>query len=261
MDENIPNRELYNKAMARTVVDKIFFLAHIDADVFIDFGCADGEVLRAISNFHTEDSKYIGYDISQPMLEEACLKSPDTFIFTDNLNYVKEIVDKARFLKKKTCLVLSSVIHEIYSYSKPKEIEKFWQFCNETPFDYISIRDMSYSHLDRKLTWLEIKEIYSNKKYRKECIDFVNRWGLLEEGNNALHYLLKYRYKDNWSRELDENYLPISYSTYFDKLSNYKCIFEHRYVLPYIQKCVYDDFEIELQSPTHCQIIFERNVA
>lgn len=257
MDEYIPNRDLYNKRMARTVVDKIFFLAHLDADVFVDFGCGNGEVLKAISNF-SNSGICIGYDISSVMIKEAKENAPDNFIYTDSLEEVKNLVTGFHKEQKKVCLILSSVIHEIYAYSSEKEIEEFWNFCNKTPFDYISIRDMSYSHLDKKITWLEIKELYANKKYRRELMDFVNKWGLLEEGINALHFLLKYRYKDNWSRELNENYLPISYSTYFDKLNEYKCMYEHRYVLPYIQKCVFEDFEIELQSPTHCQIIFER---
>lgn len=257
MNDNIPNRELYNTRMARTVVDKIFFLAHIDADVFIDFGCGNGEVLKAISNFNST-ATYIGYDISLEMIKEARTNSPKDFIYTHLLDVVKNYVDRFKSEGKKTCLILSSVIHEIYAYSSQEEIDAFWKFVQETPFDYVAIRDMTYSHTDRKITSLEIKQLYNNLQYNKEVRDFVKVYGPLEDGINALHYLLKYRYSDNWKRELYENYFPISYSTYFNKLSNYRCIYEHRYVLPYIQRIVWDDFEIELQSPTHCQIIFER---
>lgn len=257
MDENIPNRKLYNDRMARTVVDKIFFLAHIDADVFIDFGCGNGEVLKAISHFN-HDSVCIGYDISEEMLKEAKADSPADFIYTDSLETVKELVRKYRAEYKKCCLILSSVIHEVYAYSTEQEIEDFWKFIRETPFDFVAIRDMSYSHTDRKLSKLDIKQLYASQEYYYERKDFEKRWGRLDQGNNALHFLLKYRYRDNWSRELNENYLPISFSKYFQELSNYECLYQHRYTLPYIQQTVFRDFYIELQSPTHCQLIFKR---
>lgn len=259
MENNISNREIYNTRMARTVIDKIFFLAHIDADVFVDFGCANGEVLRAINNFVPE-SMCIGYDISLEMINEAKSLSPDNFIFTNSLEYVTRIVDEQKIKGKKVCLVLSSVIHEIYSYSQPEEIYNFWQFVNETPFDYIAIRDMAYSSLDNKFSQIELNHLreIASRDYDKEINDFIKQWGPLEEGVNSIHFLLKYQYRENWEREVKEKYLPLSYSRYFAKLRNYKCLYEHRYVLPYIKKCVLRDFGLELKIPTHCQLIFER---
>lgn len=260
MENNISNREVYNTRMARTVIDKIFFLAHIDADVFVDFGCANGEVLRAINNFVPE-SMCIGYDISLEMINEAKSLSPDNFIFTNSLRDVERIVTKEREKGRKVCLILSSVIHEIYSYSTPQEVHDFWVFANEWGlFDYIAIRDMAYSSLDDKFSHIELNHLtkIASRDYNKEINDFTKKWGSIDEGVNAIHFLLKYQYKENWDREVAENYLPISFSTYFKKLSFYKCIYQHRYVLPYIKKCILRDFGLELKIPTHCQLIFER---
>lgn len=259
MDSNIPNREVYNKGMARTIVDKIFFLAHIDADVFVDFGCGNGETLRAISNFVPE-SLCIGYDISLEMIDEAKKTSPDDFVFTNSLEYVTRIVLEQKKKGRKVCLILSSVIHEIYSYSCPEEIYNFWQFVNDIPFNYIAIRDMTYSTLDDKFSDIELNHLkqVASSKFNKEINEFTEQWGALEDRHNALHFLLKYQYKDNWDREVKENYLPVSYSRFFTKLRNYKPLYQHRYALPYIKKCVMRDFGLELRFPTHCQLIFER---
>lgn len=260
MDEKIPDRETYNKGMARTIIDKIFFLSHVDADVFVDFGCGNGETLRAISNFIPK-SVCIGYDISLKMLEEAKSMSPSDFIFSNSLANLERVVCKQREEGKKVCLILSSVIHEIYSYSTPQEIHDFWVFANEWGlFDYIAIRDMTYSSLDDKFSHIELAHLtkIASRDYNKEINDFTRKWGSLEKGTNAIHFLLKYQYEQNWEREVEENYLPISFSTYFKKLSFYNCIYQHRYALPYIKKCVLRDFGLELKIPTHCQLIFER---
>lgn len=257
---DIIDREVYNARMARTVVDKIFFLAHIDADVFVDYGCANGEVLRAINNFVPE-STCIGYDISLEMLKEAKTLSPDNFIFTNSLEEIKRLVDELQGKGKKVCLILSSVIHEIYSYSSPQDIHYFWSFINNiVPFNYIAIRDMTYSAMDNKFSTIELAHLnkIASQFRTKEVNDFTRRWGRLHEGNNALHFLLKYRYKENWDREVEENYLPVPYEMYFNKLPEYEPIFQHRYTLPYIKKCVHHDFGLEMKFPTHCQLIFER---
>lgn len=269
MDEYIPNREQYKRLMTHTVVDKIFFLSHIDTetDVFVDFGCADGEVIEAISHFRPH-AKFIGYDISKEMIAECesrfhtnQLPFLNQYFFTDKLDTVKKLV--ANFVKHgyKVCLILSSVIHEVYSYSSPEEIEQFWEFCNFTPFEYVAIRDMNYGPDSQMVFMLgsdENEKIYANEKYRQKYEDFTTVWGEMRR-ENTLHFLLKYRYDDNWEREVKENYLPIWFGDYFKRLWAYDIIFQHVYTLPYIKKCAAEDFDIDLQCPTHCQLLFQRD--
>ena len=261
--EKIPNISIYNQKMARTVVDKIFFLAHIDADVFVDFGCADGEVLRAISNF-VPDSICIGYDISSEMIKEATLKSPtdENFVFTSNKNYVVEMVHNLQQRGHKVCLILSSVIHEVYSYSTPKEIRDFWKFVQDTGFDYVSIRDMTYQPglSYPEVNWKNYENV-ENSKYSKELADFEQEWGLIKNNpKNALNFFLKYRYKENWDRELYEDYLPLNSRELQDQFpySKWKEVFKHLYTLPYIEKIVKEDFNISIIANTHIQLIYEK---
>lgn len=257
---HIPDLKTYNQKMARTVIDKIFFLAHIDAEVFVDFGCANGEVLRAISNFVPE-AICIGYDVSQEMLNEAKWNSPTSFTFTSDRNYVEDLVRMLQTKGYKVCLILSSVIHEVYSYSTPKEIRDFWRFVNETGFDYVALRDMTY-HSTVSYPEIDYRnyENIENSKYSKELEDFEREWGMIKcNPKNALHFFLKYRYKENWDRELYEDYLPLSSTELQDHFSkNWKEIFKHSYTLPYIEKIVKEDFDVSIITDTHIQLIYAK---
>ena len=63
----INNIEVYNKNMSMSMYDKAFFIDKVDADLFVDFGCADGALLE-FCKFLVPDLKYIGYDIDPKMI-------------------------------------------------------------------------------------------------------------------------------------------------------------------------------------------------
>lgn len=269
MDDKIPNMELYNKRMSRTMIDKIFFLSHIDDNtkIFVDFGCANGEMLKVVSNF-IPDGLFIGYDISVPMLKKAQENVGDDkrFGFTNSLQTLESILQRAKkYNGKRTCLILSSVIHEVYSYSPTEEVKKFWKFVNDSGFDYIAIREMTYDRILNNLpvyppTYKILKE---NTTYNEEFKEFEKTWGTIRTSQKKMiHFLLKYIYKgDNWEREVKENYLPLDFETLKRKISNtkYKPVFEHSYMLPYIRRRVWEDFRIYLHNTTtHCKLLYEK---
>ena len=65
---------------------------------------------------------YIGYDNNLEMINIARENCRNTHIkFMSNLNIIKNYID-VNFKNKKVCLILSSVLHEIYSYLKTYEI-------------------------------------------------------------------------------------------------------------------------------------------
>ena len=50
---------------------------------------------------------------------------------------------------------------------------------------------------------------------------FEDRWGVINDNYRTfIHYLLKYRYTDNWDREVNEDYLPVSLETVKSKVPN-----------------------------------------
>lgn len=45
----IANLKVYNDNMRKSLLDKAYFLSFVDSDTFIDFGCADGSLLKDVS--------------------------------------------------------------------------------------------------------------------------------------------------------------------------------------------------------------------
>lgn len=250
------NLNYYNKSMSRTLIDKMFFLPHVDATFFVDYGCGDGSLIEACNHFKPE-SLYIGYDNSPEQIKKAEEKFflTDNIIITDDLEYLKTLVEA--YKDKKSCLILSSVIHEVYSYQSKEDIEKFWDFVTNTGFDYIAIRDMYPADYSMYLNSIE-----NNKKYHDKLRQFEEVWGSIRNEYNYQHFLLKYYQIENWERELHENYLPLPYWKLIKKISiskyDYQTIYENRYILPFLQKRVRKDFGFSLYHPTHYQLLLEK---
>lgn len=51
----IANLKVYNDNMRKSLLDKAYFLSFVDSDTFIDFGCADGSLLKHISYSNFSD--------------------------------------------------------------------------------------------------------------------------------------------------------------------------------------------------------------
>jgi hypothetical protein len=98
----------------------------------------------------------------------------------------------------------------------------------------------------------------SDPKYLKS---FEDRWGTINDNYRTfMHYLLKYKYIENWEREVNENYLPVSLETLKSKIpSSYKIAYEDNFVLPYLQKQVKQDFGISITHSTHTKLILRNS--
>ena len=90
-------------------------------------------------------------------------------------------------------------------------------------------------------------------------IKFEQTWGSIEQNKNLVHYLMKYRYKENRDREIRENYFPLYREELLRKIpKEYKITFHDHYVLPYVKNQVKKDFGIDLMDNTHMKLILER---
>ena len=267
-NEEMPNRNVYLDKMEKTLLDKALFMSHIDADIIVDFGCANGALIKFLSKLFPE-KHFIGYDISYRMIEAASLNlrgHDNVYLYFMWEDVVRRLKNLKKFEEKhKTCLVCSSVIHEVYSYSTKDEIREFWKIFWGSDFDYIAIRDM-YRNFDGMISnnyQLKRTAIRKWSDYTEQCRDFEKWWGELETVNDFNHFFLKYFYKENWERELKENYLPQDYSTELlltmkNEAMGYKSIFSITYVLPYIKERVKEDFGLDLIYPTHFQKILKK---
>ena len=257
-EKPISNYDQYIVDMSSTMTDKLFFINEIGFDVIVDFGCADGSFLKSISDIRP-NVKLIGYDLDQTMLEKASRKLPKSAILTDDWNVVLEEL----YGYKNPILNLSSVIHEVYSYSHGRVVNKFWnQQVFGGNFKHITIRDMMPSV---ELTRNEINNFKDDvKKVRRKAdknylLSFEEVWGSINVNyRNFIHFLLKYRYTDNWQREVNENYLPITLETLKSKIpSDYSITYEKDFVLPFLKQEVKKDFGVELTHSTHVKMILK----
>ena len=225
-----------------------------DTSTYVDFGCADGALLSAMQAIDP-NKVYVGYDNSPEQLN--VLKSLHPFMIAHS-----DWDAISSFVKRKDAtLILSSVIHEVYSYSDPFEISTFWDRVFQSNFKYIAIRDMSISAKNcvEIIDLADIKKIRGHAQYADLVADFEAKWGTLDSGRNFLHFLLKFPYRDNWLRELNENYLPISTETLLERVpANYRIVYSEHAQLPYMRWKVKETFGIDMKFPSHIKLLIER---
>lgn len=246
---SITNYEIYTHRMNKTINDKLFFLEYLKPEVntVIDFGCADGALgvaLKEISNLN-----YIGYDIDKTMLDKAHFNGIYLFDlyydFEKMLNFI---------VPSETVLVLSSVIHEVYSYGNEYDITTFWNRVFNSGFAQIAIRDMglennkiAYGKVNPLSALTITQEIYHRHK------DYVP----MTYYKDYCQLLLKYWYSENWLRESKENYFPIAYSEVLEKVAatDYTVAYSNNFVVPFVADKVRNELGLELEYNTHYKLI------
>ena len=257
-EKPISNLQSYIDGMNYSMKDKLFFTDIIDFDVIVDFGCADGTFLEELSKIKP-NVKLIGYDLDDEMLSKAKSRLGKKALFTNNWYDAVKYTSSFR----NPLLNLSSVIHEVYSYSSPNVISQFWNsqvFGGD--FKYITIRDMIPSLEIDKQEISHFKDDVRNvrKKSDKFYLDsFEKEWGTINDNyRRFVHYLMKYRFTDNWDREVKENYLPVSLETVKSKITNdYKIVYEEDFLLQFLKDQVKKDFNVELTHSTHTKMILK----
>lgn len=252
---SISDKSNYNKQMQLSHIDKLFFLNITDFDVIVDFGCADGFILNEISKIDN-NINLIGYDIDNDMLNIARKSTSKSIKYYSNWEFVKSEIKNY----KNPLLLLSSVIHEVYSYTNGSNINKFWNDVFNSGFKYIVIRDMIPSISSEKIKEFENDVIKIRKFSNPDILNsFENEWGSISNNYRTLiHYLLKYKYEKNWNRELLENYVPLTIETLKNKIpNNYKIIYEEHYILEHLSNTVFKDFKISIKTNTHLKLILK----
>jgi hypothetical protein len=257
-EKPISNLQSYIEGMNYSMKDKLFFTDIVDFDVIVDFGCADGTFLEELSKIKP-NVRLIGYDLDDEMLSKAQSRLGKKALFTNN--WYDAVKYTSSF--KNPLLNLSSVIHEVYSYSRPNVISQFWNsqvFGGD--FKYITIRDMIPSIEMEKQEVNHFKDDVRKvrSKTDKFYLDsFEKKWGTISDNYRTfVHYLMKYRFTDNWDREVNENYLPVSLETVKSKIpGDYKIVYEEYFLLQFLKDQVKKDFNVELTHSTHAKMILK----
>ena len=253
----IVDHDKYVEDMHHSLVDKMFFTSIIDPAVVVDYGCADGALLRAYHQMFPSTT-LIGYDIDVAMIVKAVEKSSEKIIFDDNWS---TCTAKVAGSGPTSALVLSSVLHEIHSYLSASQTRTFDTRVWSSAFDYVVVRDMMVSkHMDRPSDPVDVARVRQGLGYHITG-EWESAWGPITSQLSLLHLLLTYRYKigGNWDRELNENYLGLTVEAFLSRVpTNYRPIHFEHYTLPFLRNSVEQDFGIKITDRTHIKAIFER---
>lgn len=243
----------YNTNMRKSLSDKLWWLDKVDENIstVIDYGCADGALLEAIS-ISNPQAKLYGYDFSPDMVEIANRNLEGKAFISE---VYSQIVAKADV--SAAVLSVSSVFHEIMNYS-PVPQDDFDRIFG-IGIKYIAIRDMFVSEKAfYKSDEENLRAIRAN--YSANMLDeFEHYIGSLEENQNLLQFCLTYRYKINWKREVRENYFPYTIEEFMKMIpSSYEPIYFEHYILPFAKESVERDFGFTIHDNTHGKILLRK---
>ena len=241
----------YSEAMHKSMMDKLYFMDKVDARLFFDYGCADGELLRMASTLFPHDT-FFGYD-EDPEMVKRC---PEGINVTSDRGQF----DMWSFANRPSrCLVLSSVVHEMYSY-KRNDMEGFWNWVFNGCFEYIALRDMCVSRTtSRPSDSISVAKVRIRFD-REKISQWESRWGSLDENWSLTHFLLTYRYEEGWDREMRENYLPVCLEELLALVpKRWEPVYIEHYTLPFVRSEALKYFGIDLQDRTHLKLILKRS--
>lgn len=261
----------YTDNLRKGMTDKLFFLDYLPREdlLFLDFGCADGSMIKALREdprCQGRNHGFVGYDISKEMIglakkKQGKLQSDHTF-FTTSWKSAMDFIRKERQSHpRKTVLILSSVIHEVYSYEA--SVDTFWSRVTDAGFDYVTVRDMMPSKTIDRATEATIYKTFMKHQQKvlqpNQIADFEQHWGKLSNNKNLVHFLLKYRWVINWSREVKENYFPIYAEDFVEKLKSYRTLYYEAFRVKFLDECILKDFGIQLVDNTHIKAVFAKH--
>lgn len=259
MTTAISNLEIYNARMGgRAMYDKLFAVPHLSEDevnIFVDFGCADGRLIAAMELFYP-NTIFIGFDNDPRMVEDA-KKNCKTQRFYTKWTDVEDALSHYPLHKK--AIILSSVIHEVYSYMSYMDVESFWE--NVFKFDFVIVRDMMPSvSMSRAVNMDQYVSV--RHRFPEQLASFEKINGKIADNRQLVHFLLKYNYKENWAREVRENYFSLTTEEMLDKIPQEFAVdyFEH-FTPPFIKKTVERDTGILLVDNTHVKFILRKRIA
>jgi hypothetical protein len=256
-DRPISDEGRYLSEMGKSYDDKLFWVGRVNPDLVVDFGCADGAILAKLVSARP-GTRVVGYDIDAAMLEMARRNLGPSAALTAEWPEVASLVRSAN----RPLLMLSSVIHEVYSYGTPAEVERFWRDqVFGGMFRWVCIRDMiPESSVGEPDGFLEDVSVVRAAVDPAQLASFEARWGsIASDYKTFVHFLLKYKYVENWSREVDEDYLPLSLEGLRLRVPpSYRVEYELSYVYDYFHRQVMEDLGVEVKRTTHTKMILGR---
>lgn len=264
--DKIQGIDSYVKSMSATIQDKCWWAYRIPSDIrtVIDFGCAQGDLGLYLDKLKPNRFRYIGVDNSDEMLSLARHNHYLHFhkgdsIFCSELSDVLNQCDP-----KNTILVLNSVVHEIFSYMPLSQSNALLSEMFGAGFRFVAIRDM-YKHNSGNIDADMFDIAMCNSQYAWMW-DAYNSYiqsefvpGYMSTEDRIAEFLLKYRYENNWEREMKETYLWdwLPMIEHYYRSGNYRITYEDNFFIPYIRQHFIEDIGVQFLFNTHKKVLFE----
>jgi SAM-dependent methyltransferase len=246
--EEIANPQKYLERMSKPLQEKLRVAKFIPegAKTVLDVGCADGVVTLALAEMFP-NINFVGIDLSKDFIEIAKKNAMDRKNVTFEHVFLRDrLINPERF----DAVIFCSVLHEFFSYGEGiSTVVKALSDAHEIlkPKGTLIIRDMVLNdYMASSDLWLP--KIINKIKVKTELLgmikDFEECFGEIKSIKQINHFLLKYKYTDNWSRECRENYTPVSFEQYdrIIKLLGMKDQYRESYTIPYLENLWKDDF-------------------
>ena len=255
--EKIRNYKTYTDGMAKTFADKAWFVEKLPPhiDTLIDFGCADGAFIAYIERTYPNRFKYFIADDNDDKMLRTAKKNLLPLWNEHRITFQLGLNDLSVLDTPTSVLVLNSVLHEVFSYCEPKEYNEFFANIRRLGVPIIAIRDMNIDFCSSPFQSLfEMAQYF--KHARPEMWNSMKTWG--SDAIDAISFLLKYRYQENWEREKDEHYLwNIEEIAPRELKGHYKVQEAEKFFIPFIFEQAKRDFPaLEFQPfTTHIKML------
>lgn len=259
----------YLKRLEGSMKEKLFFIEHLDLNnkIIVDFGCANAVLIKHLMAMGFENTTYIGIERDEDFFNE-CIKLQEqnsNFKVFSGLGETDLFIRTEKLFRKdtrKVIFICSSVLHEV-----TEKMFKWiigWARANA---DYLVVRDMYWGYNPYKIDEDDemceepflykdyVHKLLCNPTYIPYLSDFAEKRGSFTD-KDLCEFLLKYRYIKNWDTEVEEKYFSVDWYS-IEYMKDSLIMYRNEYTNDFIKRQVKKDFDINIQWPTHKQLILK----
>lgn len=231
-----------------------------EAHDVLDVGCADGTLTLAIAAHHPSIT-FLGVDLDAGFVSLAREQQQATGLRNARFQqvYLRELLARPQ---RFDAILFASVLHEFFTYGEGiSSVVKALADAHELlrPGGMIVVRDMILGSYARTATLrvAGMRARVQDGSYARTLAEFEQQWGQITTLSQLNHFALKYRYQENWARELPENYIGVSAEQYLQMFALLGLQVESHdvYLLPYLREhwaaeLGFDDDDLNLLRST-----------
>lgn len=242
----------YLERMEKSMQEKLFFIEHIDLNnkIVIDFGCADGTLVRNLKSFGYKNTLWLGVEANDTFRDQA--DEVLNYSFPNLLELYKFMRTRKEIDTREVVLITSSVLHECGLMLQYDLVNFAQLYC-----DYWAIRDMYYS-IFGYVPALEYWTAIIKHSDKDQLVSFLEHKRVRMDEERIAEWLLKYRYVENWETEVKEHYFSTEWE-YILKTKGFTPIYDRVYRNSYIYDTVLADYGLHVKWNTHRQLILKIN--